>query len=241
MNDSMTAAGTIRSGGDGLTPARVGPGDSALDVCCGTGDFAFELRRKVGPQGTRGRCGRVGGDAGLRPREAVAVMTSTWSSRWATCWPCLLDGVGWVPTASRRAFTPAPWASASGANAPDVARAFSEMRLGLPFRRQGSVSGDRPEPRIPSSSSSTRRLVRPRRTRAGRLVARDSAAISNLPASAERFRPEGAQGADGESAGLKNAARRDPGGAASSRSTMRRQNGRRVAPSAEVRGPGESA
>ena len=27
------------------------PGDAALDVCCGTGDFAVELRRAVGPSG----------------------------------------------------------------------------------------------------------------------------------------------------------------------------------------------
>lgn len=31
--------------------ARVGLGDSALDVCCGTGDFAFDLARAVGPEG----------------------------------------------------------------------------------------------------------------------------------------------------------------------------------------------
>ena len=31
--------------------AGVEPGDSALDVCCGTGDFAFDLARAVGPEG----------------------------------------------------------------------------------------------------------------------------------------------------------------------------------------------
>lgn len=31
--------------------AGLGTGDSALDVCCGTGDFAFELARIVGAQG----------------------------------------------------------------------------------------------------------------------------------------------------------------------------------------------
>lgn len=30
----------------------LGPGDAALDVCCGTGDLTFELQRRVGPQGT---------------------------------------------------------------------------------------------------------------------------------------------------------------------------------------------
>ena len=29
----------------------VGVGDSALDVCCGTGDLTFELARRVAPEG----------------------------------------------------------------------------------------------------------------------------------------------------------------------------------------------
>ena len=32
--------------------AELGPGDAALDVCCGTGDLAFELAERVGPGGT---------------------------------------------------------------------------------------------------------------------------------------------------------------------------------------------
>jgi len=31
--------------------AEVGPGDGVLDVCCGTGDLAFELARRVSPGG----------------------------------------------------------------------------------------------------------------------------------------------------------------------------------------------
>jgi demethylmenaquinone methyltransferase / 2-methoxy-6-polyprenyl-1,4-benzoquinol methylase len=31
--------------------AEVGPGSDALDVCCGTGDLALELRRRIGPDG----------------------------------------------------------------------------------------------------------------------------------------------------------------------------------------------
>jgi demethylmenaquinone methyltransferase / 2-methoxy-6-polyprenyl-1,4-benzoquinol methylase len=31
--------------------AEVGPGDSVLDVCCGTGDFSFELADRVAPGG----------------------------------------------------------------------------------------------------------------------------------------------------------------------------------------------
>lgn len=32
--------------------AEVGPGDSVLDVCCGTGDLAFELASRVSPGGS---------------------------------------------------------------------------------------------------------------------------------------------------------------------------------------------
>ena len=32
--------------------AALGPGDSALDVCCGTGDLALELAGRVGPSGS---------------------------------------------------------------------------------------------------------------------------------------------------------------------------------------------
>jgi demethylmenaquinone methyltransferase/2-methoxy-6-polyprenyl-1,4-benzoquinol methylase len=32
--------------------AEVGPGDSVLDVCCGTGDLALELARRVSPGGS---------------------------------------------------------------------------------------------------------------------------------------------------------------------------------------------
>jgi len=34
-----------------VSKAGLKPGDSALDACCGTGDFAFELARAVGEQG----------------------------------------------------------------------------------------------------------------------------------------------------------------------------------------------
>jgi demethylmenaquinone methyltransferase/2-methoxy-6-polyprenyl-1,4-benzoquinol methylase len=35
----------------GVRAAGAQPGDAALDVCCGTGDLAVELRRAVGPSG----------------------------------------------------------------------------------------------------------------------------------------------------------------------------------------------
>jgi demethylmenaquinone methyltransferase / 2-methoxy-6-polyprenyl-1,4-benzoquinol methylase len=35
----------------GVRASGMAPGGAALDVCCGTGDFAVELRRTVGPSG----------------------------------------------------------------------------------------------------------------------------------------------------------------------------------------------
>jgi demethylmenaquinone methyltransferase/2-methoxy-6-polyprenyl-1,4-benzoquinol methylase len=51
LNSVMTAglhhAWRVR----GADRAEVGPGDSVLDVCCGTGDLAFELASRVSPGG----------------------------------------------------------------------------------------------------------------------------------------------------------------------------------------------
>lgn len=51
LNDLMTAGLHHRWRELGVMVARVKPGGSALDVCCGTGDFAFALRRAVGREG----------------------------------------------------------------------------------------------------------------------------------------------------------------------------------------------
>jgi demethylmenaquinone methyltransferase/2-methoxy-6-polyprenyl-1,4-benzoquinol methylase len=51
MNTAMTAG--LHHGWRGRAAERAGlaAGDSALDVCCGTGDLALELARRVGPAG----------------------------------------------------------------------------------------------------------------------------------------------------------------------------------------------
>jgi len=51
MNTVMTAG--LHHRWRRLTADRTGlePGGRALDVCCGTGDLALELRRRVGPEG----------------------------------------------------------------------------------------------------------------------------------------------------------------------------------------------
>ncbi|MCE5254029.1 MAG: bifunctional demethylmenaquinone methyltransferase/2-methoxy-6-polyprenyl-1,4-benzoquinol methylase UbiE [Actinomycetia bacterium] len=51
LNDLMTAGLHHRWRETGVMLSGVGPGSTALDVCCGTGDFAFALKRAVGPRG----------------------------------------------------------------------------------------------------------------------------------------------------------------------------------------------
>lgn len=51
MNRVMSFGMDGRWRRDAVRAARVAPGDAALDVCCGTGDLAVELRRAVGPAG----------------------------------------------------------------------------------------------------------------------------------------------------------------------------------------------
>jgi len=51
MNRLMSLGMDGRWRGRAVREAALTPGDAALDVCCGTGDFAVELRRAVGPSG----------------------------------------------------------------------------------------------------------------------------------------------------------------------------------------------
>ncbi len=51
MNTAMTAGLHHRWRERAADRAELEPGDYALDVCCGTGDLAFELARRVGPEG----------------------------------------------------------------------------------------------------------------------------------------------------------------------------------------------
>src|SRR5256885_8617352 len=51
MNTAMTAGLHHRWRARAAGLARVGPGDRVLDVASGTGDLAFELARRVSPDG----------------------------------------------------------------------------------------------------------------------------------------------------------------------------------------------
>jgi demethylmenaquinone methyltransferase/2-methoxy-6-polyprenyl-1,4-benzoquinol methylase len=51
MNRLMTGGRDGRWRELAVDAARVGAGDAVLDACCGTGDLAIALRRRVGPSG----------------------------------------------------------------------------------------------------------------------------------------------------------------------------------------------
>jgi demethylmenaquinone methyltransferase/2-methoxy-6-polyprenyl-1,4-benzoquinol methylase len=51
MNSAMTAGLHHQWRERAVDRAEVGPGSDALDICCGTGDLALELRRRIGPDG----------------------------------------------------------------------------------------------------------------------------------------------------------------------------------------------
>ena len=51
MNSAMTAGLHHQWRQRAVDRAEVGPGSDALDLCCGTGDLALELRRRIGPDG----------------------------------------------------------------------------------------------------------------------------------------------------------------------------------------------
>jgi demethylmenaquinone methyltransferase / 2-methoxy-6-polyprenyl-1,4-benzoquinol methylase len=51
MNSAMTAGLHHQWRERAVDRAEVLPGSDALDVCCGTGDLALELRRRIGPDG----------------------------------------------------------------------------------------------------------------------------------------------------------------------------------------------
>jgi demethylmenaquinone methyltransferase/2-methoxy-6-polyprenyl-1,4-benzoquinol methylase len=51
MNSAMTAGLHHEWRQRAVERTGVGPGSDALDVCCGTGDLALELRRQIGPDG----------------------------------------------------------------------------------------------------------------------------------------------------------------------------------------------
>jgi demethylmenaquinone methyltransferase / 2-methoxy-6-polyprenyl-1,4-benzoquinol methylase len=152
--------------------AAVRPGDAALDVCCGTGDLALELRRVVGPSG------RVVGLDFAPQMLDVARRKS--------------PAVEWVEgDALSLPFRDGEFAAATVGfgvrNLADHARGFAEMaRVVRPGGRVVCLEMSTPGRAIrPFSRVWTDHGV----PLVGRLVARDASAYRYLPASVHRFPP----------------------------------------------------
>jgi demethylmenaquinone methyltransferase/2-methoxy-6-polyprenyl-1,4-benzoquinol methylase len=169
----------------GVRASGVQPGDRALDVCCGTGDFAIELRRAIGPAGHV-----VGLD--FAP-EMLAVARRK------------CPAVEWVQgDALALPFGDGEFAAACVGfgvrNLSDAERGFAEMaRVVRPGGRVVCLEmSTPPAPIRPLSQVWTDRGV----PVLGRLVAGDADAYRYLPASVHRFPPAPQLVAIMEQAGL---------------------------------------
>jgi demethylmenaquinone methyltransferase/2-methoxy-6-polyprenyl-1,4-benzoquinol methylase len=191
--------------------AQVGPGDSALDVCCGTGDMAFVLRRAVGPEGrvlgldfsedmlqvARDKCGRnqlyvdfLQGDVLDLPFPDGAAAAATVGAAGAT---------GAEEVAGFDACT----VGFGIRNVPDIVQAFSEMRR---VCRPGGhvVCLEITQPTIPVFREFYALWFRRAVPVLGRLAAGDDSAYTYLPASVLRFPPPEELKGLMEQAGLRN-------------------------------------
>ncbi|MGH2925188.1 MAG: bifunctional demethylmenaquinone methyltransferase/2-methoxy-6-polyprenyl-1,4-benzoquinol methylase UbiE [Solirubrobacterales bacterium] len=83
MNTAMTAGMHHRWRQRAVERANLRPGDSALDVCCGTGDLAFELARRVGPGGEVVGCDFSDPMLDLARRKAAARHADQVRFEWA--------------------------------------------------------------------------------------------------------------------------------------------------------------
>jgi demethylmenaquinone methyltransferase / 2-methoxy-6-polyprenyl-1,4-benzoquinol methylase len=175
LNDLMTAGLHHRWRDLAVLVAQVGSGCSALDVCCGTGDMAFALRRAVGPSGrvvgldfsadmldvARDKCGRNQAYAEFTQGDVLALPFG----------PAAFDACT-VGFGIR--------------NVPDIVRAFSEMRR---VCRPGGrvVCLEITQPTIPVFREFYALWFRRAVPVLGRLAAGDDSAYTYLPASVLRF------------------------------------------------------
>jgi demethylmenaquinone methyltransferase/2-methoxy-6-polyprenyl-1,4-benzoquinol methylase len=152
--------------------ARIGPGGAALDVCCGTGDLAIELRRAAGPGGRVVGLDFSPGMLAFADRKCPAV---EWVQGDA------LD----LPFAD--ATFDAATVGFGVRNLADLDRGFAELaRVVRPGGRVVCLEmSTPPAPIRPFSQLWTDRGV----PLLGRLVARDPDAYRYLPASVHRFPP----------------------------------------------------
>lgn len=187
LNDLMTAGLHHRWREMGVMVAGVGPGSNALDVCCGTGDFAFALRRAVGAQGrvvgvdvseemlrvAREKCGRNQLYVEFRTGDVLALP---------------FPGGGSVPAAARPAHYgfDACTVGFGIRNVCDIVQAFREMRR---VCRPGGrvVCLEITQARIPVFKQFYGLWFDHAVPRLGKLAAHDGSAYQYLPASVKRF------------------------------------------------------
>ncbi len=159
----------------GVMVAQVEPGGTVLDVCCGTGDFAFALRRAVGAQG------RV---VGLDFSEEMLRVAREKCGR-NQLWVDFVQGdlLG-LPFADDE--FDACTVGFGIRNVPDIARAFAEMRRVV---RPGGrvVCLEITRPGIIGFKQFFNLWFDGVVPLLGRLTARDDFAYSYLPASVRRF------------------------------------------------------
>lgn len=175
LNDLMTAGLHHRWREMGVMLAGVGPGGTALDVCCGTGDFAFALRRAVG------REGRV---VGVDVSEEMLNVAREKSGRNQLYVEFCHGDVLALPFADRE--FDACTVGFGIRNVTDITRAFSEMRR---VCRPGGrvVCLEITQPRIPVFKQFYDLWFNHAVPVLGRLAARDADAYRYLPASVRRF------------------------------------------------------
>jgi demethylmenaquinone methyltransferase/2-methoxy-6-polyprenyl-1,4-benzoquinol methylase len=192
LNDLMTAGLHHRWRDMGVMLAGVQPGGSALDVCCGTGDFAFALRRTVGPEGRV-----VGVDVSL---EMLKVAREK-SGRNQLYVDFRYGDVLELPFAGGE--FDACTVGFGIRNVTDITRAFSEMRR---VCRPGGrvVCLEITQARIPVFKQFYSLWFDHAVPVLGRLAARNEAAYTYLPESVKRFPAPEELRALMESAGLKN-------------------------------------
>jgi demethylmenaquinone methyltransferase / 2-methoxy-6-polyprenyl-1,4-benzoquinol methylase len=152
----------------------IGPGDAALDVCCGTGDIAIELRRVTGPSG------RVVG-LDFSPQMLAVASRKCPAVEWVQGDALALPFADGAFDAATVGF--------GVRNLADLERGFAELaRVVRPGGRVVCLEMSTPPfPVRPFSQLWTDRGV----PLLGRLVARDTDAYRYLPESVHRFPPAG--------------------------------------------------
>ena len=220
LNDLMTAGLHHRWRDLAVMVAQVGSGCSALDVCCGTGDLAFALRRAVGAGGrvvgldfsedmldvARDKCGRNQLYVEFMQGDVLALPFPDGAAALGAEAPAVSEPGAAAPGGAAPGRPTGFDACTVGfgiRNVLDIVQAFSEMRR---VCRPGGrvVCLEITHPSIPVFREFYALWFRRAVPVLGRLAARDESAYTYLPASVLRFpAPEKLKGLM-EEAGLRN-------------------------------------